>query len=87
MYSDVIAEEAKKIWIADQFTALVRNGAIPKREDWIQLILNWFAVQGLYLVKRKSAKGLLASVCIEFETYRTIGIDTITAPCHSLQSF
>lgn len=60
--NDVIAEEAKKIWIADQFTALVRNGAIPKREDWIQLILNWFAVQGLYLVKRKSAKGLLASL-------------------------
>ncbi|KAG1875007.1 DNA polymerase phi-domain-containing protein [Suillus tomentosus] len=58
----VVAEEAKKIWIADQFTALVRNGAIPKREDWIQLILNWFAVQGLYLVKRKSAKGLLVAL-------------------------
>ncbi|KAG1782776.1 DNA polymerase phi-domain-containing protein [Suillus placidus] len=62
--NDAVAEEAKKIWIADQFTALVHNGAIPKREDWIQLILNWFAVQGLYLVKRKSAKGLLAALCV-----------------------
>ncbi|KAG1891307.1 DNA polymerase phi-domain-containing protein [Suillus subluteus] len=60
--NDAVAEEAKKIWIADQFTALVRNGAIPKREDWIQLILNWFTVQGLYLVKRKSTKGLLAAL-------------------------
>lgn len=60
--NDAIAEEAKKNWIADQFTALVRNGAIPKREDWIQLILNWFTVQGLYLVKRKSTKGLLAAL-------------------------
>ncbi|KAG2365801.1 hypothetical protein BDR07DRAFT_1398137 [Suillus spraguei] len=60
--NNTTVEEAKKIWIADQFTALIRNGAIPKREDWIQLILNWFAVQGLYLVKRKSAKGLLAAL-------------------------
>ncbi|KAG1754468.1 DNA polymerase phi-domain-containing protein, partial [Suillus lakei] len=60
--NDTVAEEAKKVWIADQFTALVRNGAIPKREDWIQLILNWFAVQGLYVVKRTSAKGLLAAL-------------------------
>ncbi|KAG2157394.1 DNA polymerase phi-domain-containing protein [Suillus clintonianus] len=60
--NDIVAEENKKIWIADQFAALVRNGAIPKREDWIQLILNWFAVQGLYVVKRKSAKGLLAAL-------------------------
>ncbi|KAG2041767.1 DNA polymerase phi-domain-containing protein [Suillus americanus] len=60
--NDAVAEEAKKIWIADQFTALVRNGAIPKREDWIQFILNWFTVQGLYLVKKKSTKGLLAAL-------------------------
>jgi DNA polymerase phi len=60
--NDAVIEEAKKMWIADQFTALIRNGAIPKREDWIQVILNWFAVQGLYLVKRKSTKGLLAAL-------------------------
>jgi hypothetical protein len=70
------------MWIADQFTALIRNGAIPKREDWIQVILNWFAVQGLYLVKRKSTKGLLAAVCIDFLTYETTRVDTIAAPCH-----
>ncbi|KAG1756485.1 DNA polymerase phi-domain-containing protein [Suillus paluster] len=60
--NDTATEEAKKIWIGDQFVALVRNGAIPKREDWIQLVLNWFAVQGLYVVKRKSTKGLLAAL-------------------------
>ncbi|OJA13731.1 hypothetical protein AZE42_02950 [Rhizopogon vesiculosus] len=59
---DVAAEEAKRIWTADQFAALVRNGAIPKREDWIQLVLNWFTVQGLYVVKKKSDKGLLAAL-------------------------
>ncbi|KAG0705011.1 DNA polymerase phi-domain-containing protein [Suillus ampliporus] len=78
--NDTIAEEAKKIWIADQFAALVRNGAIPKREDWIQLVLNWFAVQGLYVVKRKSTKGLLAALRV---TPSSLTSDDFRRTCRS----
>ena len=52
---------ARRAWIIDQLTALVRNGAIPKDDQWIQTILDWFAVHGLFIVKKKSEKaGFLA---------------------------
>ncbi|OAX39198.1 hypothetical protein K503DRAFT_690102 [Rhizopogon vinicolor AM-OR11-026] len=79
-YRDVAAEEAKRIWTADQFAALVRNGAIPKREDWIQLVLNWFTVQGLYVVKKKSDKGLLAALRV---TPSTLASEDFRRTCRS----
>ncbi|KAJ8597910.1 hypothetical protein M405DRAFT_2131 [Rhizopogon salebrosus TDB-379] len=77
---DAAAEEAKRVWTADQFVALVRNGAIPKREDWIQLVLNWFTVQGLYAVKKKSDKGILAALRV---TPSTLASEDFQRTCRS----
>ncbi len=35
---------------------LIRNGQIPKEDAWIQSILNWLVVNGLFIVKKKSSK-------------------------------
>lgn len=53
---------ARRAWIIDQLVALVRNGAIPKSDDWVQSILDWLAVHGLFAVSKKSEKSLIAAV-------------------------
>lgn len=53
---------SRRAWIIDQLAALVRNGAIPKSDDWVQSILDWLAVHGLFAVTRKSEKSPIAAV-------------------------
>ncbi|KAI0691182.1 DNA polymerase phi-domain-containing protein [Cytidiella melzeri] len=54
--SDVRALNARRAWIVDQLAALVRNGAIPKDDQWVQTVLNWFVVNGLFVIKKKNGK-------------------------------
>ncbi|KAI5899852.1 uncharacterized protein SCHCODRAFT_02525003 [Schizophyllum commune H4-8] len=54
--SDVQAVNSTRAWIIEQLASLIRNGAIPKDERWIQTILDWFTVHGLFTVKKKSEK-------------------------------
>ncbi|KAH9929645.1 DNA polymerase phi-domain-containing protein [Amylocystis lapponica] len=57
--ADLQAINARRAWIIDQLAALIRNGAIPKSDDWIQSILDWLAVHGLFIVTKKSDKSPL----------------------------
>ncbi|KAL1748073.1 DNA polymerase phi-domain-containing protein [Schizophyllum fasciatum] len=54
--SDVQAVNSTRAWIIEQLASLIRNGAIPKDERWIQTILDWFTVHGLFTIKKKSEK-------------------------------
>ncbi|KAF5386843.1 hypothetical protein D9615_001886 [Tricholomella constricta] len=53
---DVRAINTRRSWIIEQFGALIRSGAIPKSDEWVQSILDWLVVHGLFVVKKKSEK-------------------------------
>ncbi|KAJ7632481.1 DNA polymerase phi-domain-containing protein [Roridomyces roridus] len=53
---DIQVTNSRRAWIIDQLWALIRNGAVPKEDDWIMTILDWLAVNGLFVVKKKSEK-------------------------------
>ncbi|KAI6006406.1 DNA polymerase phi-domain-containing protein [Pisolithus marmoratus] len=50
---DVTVLNSRRTWIADQFAALIRNGSVPKSDEWIQVVLDWYAMDGLYSIRRK----------------------------------
>ena len=52
----------RRAWIIEQLAALVRNGAIPKSDAWIQTILDWLAVHGLFIVAKKAEKSAISAV-------------------------
>lgn len=54
--ADLSATNARRAWIIDQLGVLIRNGKIPKEDAWIQSILNWLVVNGLFIVKKNSSK-------------------------------
>ena len=54
----------RRAWIIDQLAALVRNGAIPKSDAWMQTILDWLAVHGLFIVTKKAEKSTISAVSI-----------------------
>ncbi|OCH90301.1 hypothetical protein OBBRIDRAFT_887807 [Obba rivulosa] len=60
--SDIQAVNARRAWVIDQLTALVRNGAIPKDDTWIRSILDWFVLHGLFIAKKKSEKSPIAAL-------------------------
>ncbi|KAJ3738836.1 DNA polymerase phi-domain-containing protein, partial [Lentinula detonsa] len=47
---------ARRRWIIDQLAALIRNGSIAKTGEWVESVLNWFVVNGLFVVKKKSER-------------------------------
>lgn len=51
---DATALNSRRAWIADQFAALIRNGSVPKSDEWIQVILDWYVANGLYSIRKKS---------------------------------
>ncbi|KAI6005472.1 DNA polymerase phi-domain-containing protein [Pisolithus albus] len=51
---DAASLNSRRAWIADQFAALIRNGSVPKNDEWIQVILDWYVVNGLYSIRKKS---------------------------------
>lgn len=57
---------ARRVWIVNQLAALLRNGAIPKDDIWVQTILDWFVVHGLFLVRKKSDKSEFLAVGLRF---------------------
>ncbi|RDX52694.1 hypothetical protein OH76DRAFT_1399938 [Lentinus brumalis] len=60
--ADVHALNTRRAWIIDQLSALIRNGAVPKSDAWIQTILDWFTVHGLFIIAKKSEKGAIAAL-------------------------
>ncbi|KZT74012.1 hypothetical protein DAEQUDRAFT_661194 [Daedalea quercina L-15889] len=59
---DAQAVNSRRTWIIDQLAALVRNGAIPKSDDWVQSILDWLAIHGLFTVTKKSEKSPISAL-------------------------
>jgi hypothetical protein len=58
---------ARRAWIVDQLAAFVRNGAIPKDDQWVQTVLDWLALHGLFVIKKKAEKSKFVAVrvCID----------------------
>ncbi|KAI8998993.1 DNA polymerase phi-domain-containing protein [Trametes punicea] len=54
--TDIQALNTRRAWVIEQLAALIRNGAIPKSDAWIQTILDWLAVHGLFIPTKKSEK-------------------------------
>jgi hypothetical protein len=61
---DVQLINAHRSWIVDQFAALIRNGAIPKDDGWVQQILDWLTVHGIFILKKISPNRPICTVCI-----------------------
>ncbi|KIK06531.1 hypothetical protein K443DRAFT_89113 [Laccaria amethystina LaAM-08-1] len=53
---NIAATNARRTWIIDQLGALIQNGRLPKEDEWVQSILDWLALHGLFVVKKKSSK-------------------------------
>lgn len=57
-------QSSRRTWAVDHLCALVRNGSIPKSDDWIQRVLDWLIVHGLYIVIRISEKSPIQAVSL-----------------------
>ncbi|KAG9318874.1 DNA polymerase phi-domain-containing protein [Chiua virens] len=53
---------SRRTWIADQFAALIRNGSIPKDDEWIQIVLDFYIVNGFFAVRKRSEKSPIHSL-------------------------
>ncbi|KAJ3791837.1 DNA polymerase phi-domain-containing protein [Lentinula aff. detonsa] len=49
-------KEKKVMRTTLQLAALIRNGSIAKTGEWVESVLNWFVVNGLFVVKKKSER-------------------------------
>jgi DNA polymerase phi len=56
------------MWIIEQLGALIRSGNVPKSDEWIQSILDWLVIHGLFVVKKKSEKSPFPTVCSRLHT-------------------
>lgn len=55
--------DSRRIWIADQLAALIRNGSIPKDDEWTQVVLDFYIVNGLFVVRKRSEGNPIHAVC------------------------
>ncbi|KAK0483486.1 DNA polymerase phi-domain-containing protein [Armillaria novae-zelandiae] len=53
---DVEGLNARRSWAMDQLVALIKNSSIPKRDDWIRQILEWFVVNGFFIVQKPATQ-------------------------------
>lgn len=60
--SDFKAINSRRSWIIDQLVILIRNSAVPRNGDWVQMILDWFVAHGLFVIKKKSDKSPFRAV-------------------------
>ncbi|KZT28691.1 hypothetical protein NEOLEDRAFT_1160838 [Neolentinus lepideus HHB14362 ss-1] len=54
--TDVQAVNSRRLWIVDQLSALIRNGTVPKQDEWISTVLEWLTIHGLFEIKKTSEK-------------------------------
>ena len=67
---DIDSIGSLRTWIADQFSALVRNGSVPKSDEWIQIILDWYVVNGLFTIRKKSESSPIRAVSIILSLFK-----------------
>ncbi|GLB35405.1 putative DNA polymerase phi [Lyophyllum shimeji] len=53
---DIHAINTRRSWIIEQLGSLIRSGAVPKSDEWVQSVLDWLVIHGLFVVKKKSEK-------------------------------
>lgn len=47
----------------------MRNGSVPKSDDWIKAVLNFLVVHGLFQIQKKKSKSSVAAVRVLFATF------------------
>jgi len=60
--TDIVATNSRRSWIIEQLGGLIRNGKVPKEDEWVQSVLDWLVVHGLFIVKKKSSKSHVVPV-------------------------
>lgn len=71
-----------KSWIFEQLPALIHNSSIPKRDDWIESVLRFFAINGVTACKKSPVK--LVSLlrlffCSAFDVQRYVRSNSFVA--------
>jgi DNA polymerase phi len=59
---DVSALEDRRAWALDQMVALMRNGAVPKTDEWVSRVLDFFLVHGFFIVRKADKKSKIKAV-------------------------
>ncbi|KAH6918992.1 DNA-directed DNA polymerase [Coprinopsis sp. MPI-PUGE-AT-0042] len=54
--------DSRRSWIIDQLNGLVRNGSVPKSDDWIKAVLNFLVVHGLFQIQKKKSKSSITAL-------------------------
>ncbi|KAF8162945.1 DNA polymerase phi-domain-containing protein [Crassisporium funariophilum] len=54
--SNIAVLNTRRAWIIDQLGSLIHNGGIPKEDGWVQSVLDWLVINGLFGIKKKSSK-------------------------------
>jgi DNA polymerase phi len=90
---DIQAVNARRAWMIDQLGALIRNGSIPKNDEWIQLIIDWLIVNGLFVIKKRSEKSPYRAVSVAFVLLSIFSCIDVVCSCslclprYSLRNF
>ncbi|EIW66554.1 hypothetical protein TREMEDRAFT_35002 [Tremella mesenterica DSM 1558] len=54
---DLEGLEDKRTWALNQMVALVRNGSVPKDDQWISSVLEFLLVHGFFVILKTTKKG------------------------------
>ena len=63
--TDPKATHSRRSWVISQLALLIRNASIPKVDAWVFSILDWFTLNGLFVITRKNEKSDLIGVSSE----------------------
>ncbi|KAG8686023.1 DNA-directed DNA polymerase, partial [Ceratobasidium sp. 395] len=53
-------QDTKRRYVVEQLSALMRNGSIPKDDEWVASILEFFILHGMFIVTKKNKTGALS---------------------------
>ncbi|QRW27168.1 DNA polymerase phi subunit [Rhizoctonia solani] len=74
---------ASERYVFEQLAALMRNGSIPKDDEWIKSVLELFILHGLFTVTKKNKNSELASL---HHTTKPPLSDALRSACESGES-
>lgn len=60
--TDTKTIQSLRSWTISQLALLIRNSSIPKVDAWVFTVLDWFILNGLFIITRKSEKSDLIGV-------------------------
>lgn len=61
---DTTTLEDRRVWALDQMLALVRNGAVPKTDEWVSRVLDFLLVHGFFIIRKADKKSKIQAVSI-----------------------